>query len=508
MSRVFDAVGRVRGSVRARVALAAAAVFALTLVVGSIVLLRAVESRLVDDVRTSAQNDLERRAQQLRGSTDLSMAAGTGAVQVGDGTVAFQLPAAGAQPVVLAIKTVDPATDPGDAGLVPILTTAPAVQGGGEFIDRMIATGATMGATTIDSSIDPQSASLLGIAGGRPFMVSTFRVSDDVSLATASSLAEVDITLDTTRQVLWWAVPALVLLVGALAWAIAGRALRPVHAITSQVAIINRESLHERVPTPNSRDEVGELARTMNSMLDRLEQSSEANRRLVSDAAHELRTPIAVIRAEIEVAMHSAPADDGRGWSGVSGRVLGETERLQQLVDDLLLLSRLDERLPTSTVVAVDDLVRDVAGRRRRVAVEVHDLAPDVELDIDADATRRALDHVVANAARHATSAVEIGVELGDDVDVTEVPGAGAVAITVDDDGPGIPSDDRSRVLERFVRLDEGRSRDAGGSGLGLAVVADVMAVHGGEVVIGDSPLGGARVTLVFPRERTRVLTH
>ncbi|MBI5090699.1 MAG: HAMP domain-containing histidine kinase [Actinobacteria bacterium] len=501
MTRCIDVVRRVRGSVRARVALTAAAVFAVTLVAGSIVLLRTVEDRLVDDVRDSAAEALEQRAVQVR-SDDFLVSPASAALRVGDDTVVYQLPATGVQPVVLAIRTVDPGAgtgtgaDAGATGLVPIVTSDPAVPGGGEFIDRVVGTGGASAGVAFPAAIDPQSASLLGVTGSGSVMVSTYRITDDLSLATASSLAEVDITLDTTRQVLWWAVPALVLLVGVLAWALAGRALRPVRDITSQVAIINRESLHERVPAPRSRDEVSELASTMNSMLDRLEQSSESNRRLVSDAAHELRTPIAVIRAEVEVARRTAEATD---WPDVTHRVLGETERLQQLVDDLLLLSRLDERLPTSSVVSVDDLVRDVAGRRRRVDVELHELAPAVELDVDADATRRALDHVVANAARHAASAVEIGVAVTDGT-------SPAVAITVDDDGPGIPSAERDRVLERFVRLDEGRSRDGGGSGLGLAVVADVMAAHGGEVIIGDSPLGGARVTLVFPTERSRVL--
>jgi signal transduction histidine kinase len=510
MSRTLIAIARVRGSVRARVALAAAAVFALTLGLGSVVLLRTVETRLVDDVSDSAQRTLQEQAVQVL-SGDVIMASPTGAVKVGDNTIAFQLPDAGGQPVVAALDTLtadSETTGSGNSGpaaigsgsgadLIPIVTTT---RGGtaGVLLEGVVSSGGSTAEYQLNTPIDAQSAQMFGVATAEPIMVSTLQVNPGLSLATASSLSEVNVTLDTTRQVLWWAVPLLVALVGALAWAIAGRALRPVHAITSQVATINRESLHERVPAPRSRDEVCELATTMNSMLDRLERSSDSNRRLVSDAAHELRTPIAVIRADLEVAQRSSAIAD---WSQVSDRVLAETDRLQQLIDDLLLLSRLDERRPATSLTSVDDLVRDVAGRRRRVDIELGELAPATDIDVDVDATRRALDHVVANAARHADSTVAIS------VDVTS--GANPmVSIAVDDDGPGIPLADRDRVIERFVRLDEGRSRDAGGSGLGLAVVSDVMAAHGGDLIIGDSHLGGACVTLHFPLAQRQVLTR
>jgi signal transduction histidine kinase len=138
----------------------------------------------------------------------------------------------------------------------------------------------------------------------------------------------------------------------------------------------------------------------------------------------------------------------------------------------------------------VSDLVHEVAARRRRVPLVVAVTDEPALATGDADALRRALDHLVANAARHAASKVAVTVEIGAD----------EVCVHVDDDGCGIPENDRERVVRRFVRTDEGRARDSGGAGLGLAVSADVASAHGGRLEIGDSPLGGARVSLIVPR--------
>ena len=252
------------------------------------------------------------------------------------------------------------------------------------------------------------------------------------------------------------------------------------------MAAIGSNSLHERVPVPASDDEIAELARTMNGMLGRLESATSTSRRLVSDASHELRTPVTVMRTELEVARRSPDAD----WDATSGVLLDELDRMQGLVDDLLLLARGDERAFARTSFSIADVVRDVAARTRRVPVEVT-VGDDVDpLVGDEDAVRRAVDHVVANAARHAASGVRVAVEA-DEREVT---------VHVDDDGPGIPVDRRDDVVRRFVRLDEGRTRDGGGAGLGLAVTADVAAAHAGRLEIGDSPLGGARLSLVLAR--------
>jgi signal transduction histidine kinase len=327
---------------------------------------------------------------------------------------------------------------------------------------------------------------VLGIQGSiEDYSVSSLRVGDMV-LATAASLDEVRDTIATTRTLFWVIGPALIALVAGLAWVLASRALRPVHAVTSRVAEIGSHSLHERVPVPSSSDEIAELATTMNDMLGRLEAATASSRRLVSDASHELRTPVTVMRTELEV----AGRDPNTDWKETSNVLLGELERLQGMVDDLLLLARGDERAFARTPVDVADLVHEAAARRRRVPVTVEIGDGAVVTQGDPDALRRALDHLVANAARHAAARVAIEAATGD----------GEVVVHVDDDGPGIPEADRERVVHRFVRTDDGRARDNGGAGLGLAVTSDVAAAHGGRLLIGDSPLGGARLTLRLPR--------
>jgi len=468
---------RLAGSVRVRVTVLAAGLFALALGLASVVLLDALEDRLVAGIRRADRAALQAEADRL---LHLGLPAPDGddvTLLAGGSAVAFPLPSPVGQPIV--------ATATGEI--------SGALAEAGEVVPaERIATGAPVagpgGALPATMALDAGSARLLGIVGDADrFVVTSVRVGEDLSLSTASSLTAVEDTLDVTRSVLWVLIPTLVGLVAALAWWLVSRALRPVHRLTSAAATITASSLHERVPVPDARDEVAELAATMNSMLDRLERADATTRRLVSDASHELRTPITVIRTELEVARASSAAD----WDAVSVDVLGEVERLQSMVDDLLLLARLGERAPAEGEVSLLDAARDATARRRRVPVVLVDElggSADVARG-DRDAFARALDHVVANAARHACGRVEVRVARTAD----------GLVVHVDDDGPGIPAADRARVLERFVRLDEARARDAGGSGLGLAVADEVVRSSGGSLLIDGSPLGGARVTLALP---------
>ncbi len=237
-------------------------------------------------------------------------------------------------------------------------------------------------------------------------------------------------------------------------------------------------------------DEIARLALTMNRMLDRLEQAQRSQHRFISDVSHELRSPVASIRQHAEVALghpdHTTTPD-------LAGAVLAEDLRLQRLVEDLLLPARVDEGSIElrRREVDVDDLVLDEARHLRDVtALRIETVAVSAgRVEGDAMSLRRVLRKLGENAARHARQTVALGLVTGDDV----------VTVSVDDDGPGIPEEERQRVFERFVRLDESRARDDGGTGLGLAIVAELVTAHGGSVTIGRSELGGAHVTVLLP---------
>lgn len=302
--------------------------------------------------------------------------------------------------------------------------------------------------------------------------------------------------LEATRTVaslLAIGVPALLILLALVTWLIVGRALQPVETMRREVEAIGAAELDRRVPEPRTDDEIARLARTMNRMLERLDASAQAQRRFVSDASHELRSPLASIRQHAELA-RSHP--DRIDLAELSSVVLEEGQRLQDLVESLLLLTRLDEGgvAVASQPVDLDDVVLAEAARLRdagTVSVDTSGVGP-ARLAGDERMLARAVRNLTDNAARHATSSVAVAVrDLDDVVDVVE--------LTVDDDGAGIPSDQREQVFERFVRLDEGRARDAGGSGLGLAIVAEIVRAHGGWVAVEKSPLGGARIRVALP---------
>ncbi|MCM6762404.1 HAMP domain-containing histidine kinase [Rathayibacter sp. ZW T2_19] len=296
----------------------------------------------------------------------------------------------------------------------------------------------------------------------------------------------------TTIALLAVAVPLLVAFVAALCWVVVGRALRPVDRMRAEAEAVTAAELDRRVAEPGSGDEIDRLARTLNRMLERLESAQERQRRFVSDASHELRSPVAALRQTAEVALaHPDRLDSAR----LATTVAEESVRMGGLIEGLLLLARADEaRLAIAGApVDLDDLALREVRRLRDSGVEVDasGVSP-VQAVADEVLLSRALRNLVDNAVRHRSARIALA---------TRADGDGAL-IVVDDDGPGIPVAERSRVLGRFVRLDEGRARDAGGSGLGLAIVAEIAGAHGGTVTIEDAPLGGARVAMRIPRER------
>ncbi|KAA9089986.1 HAMP domain-containing histidine kinase [Microbacterium radiodurans] len=295
-------------------------------------------------------------------------------------------------------------------------------------------------------------------------------------------------TLATVAMLLTVSTIAVVGVVAGVTWWVVGRSLRPVARIRAEVEAITADRLDRRVAEPPSGDEIAALAVTMNRMLDRLDSASAAQGRFVADASHELRSPLATIRQHAELARAHPEASSLDDLAGV---VTDEGARMQHLVDALLLLARLDEQAPRrADAVDLDDIaLAEVARLRSRgVAVDASGIGA-ARVTGDPRLLGQLVRNLADNAARHAVSRVAIAVGHGGD----------RVVLTVDDDGTGIPEDERSRVFERFVRLDEGRARDAGGSGLGLAIVHGVATSAGGSVAIGDGPLGGARFTVELP---------
>ncbi len=284
--------------------------------------------------------------------------------------------------------------------------------------------------------------------------------------------------------------PLLLAVLAFIAWRVIGAAFRPVEALRSTAERISGAGQETRLPVPESRDEVHALAVTLNSMLDRLEASRSRQRTFVADAAHELRSPLASMQTQIEVAERR-----GEGTELVSD-LQAEVTRMASLVEDLLVLARLDsdtprqqEPEPVALGPLVSDVVRRHAGARVRVTAPVVGEADLLVLG-HRDDLRRVLGNLVDNAVRHADTAVVVRVEAaGRDVDVI-----------VTDDGAGIPEADREKVFDRFTRLDEARGRDAGGSGLGLAIVRELVQRTGGSLRLEDAPGGGLAVHVVLPR--------
>lgn len=309
----------------------------------------------------------------------------------------------------------------------------------------------------------------------------------DLTIHAVSPLAEIRRSVNALTAALWLGLPVLVVAAGAMTWLITGRTLAAVGAMTRRVRELSSTNLDARVPVPATGDEIALLAMTMNDMLDRLERASVKQRQFISDASHELRSPVASIRAQLETALRYP---DDVDWPDVARIVLAEDDRLDHLVGNLLAMARYEEgRFGPKGDVDLDDLVMGQAPRLGRT----------VELDLsgvsagrvwgNADELTSVVRNLLDNAARHCASRVSVTVRE-----------AGPwVVLTVCDDGAGVPAEDRERIFRRFARLEEGRSRDEGGTGLGLALTRRIVEHHGGRVRVDDGPLGGAAFVVELP---------
>ncbi len=267
------------------------------------------------------------------------------------------------------------------------------------------------------------------------------------------------------------------------------RALAPVEHIRGEVSQISRTGAGARITVPPSGDEIARLAETMNGMLERLSRSDAAARRFVSDASHELRSPIATLRTHLE----TSPGD-GRGHVlAERDLALAEVARLQSLVEDLLTLAKADDQglVLRDEEVDLDDVVDAEIRRVRTVtAVPVRAHVEPALVRGDGDRLVQVLRNVVDNAVRHTTGEVFVGMDRSE---------PGWVSVHVDNDGPPIPPAQRELVFGRFARLESDRGRDRGGSGLGLAIAATYTRAHGGSLTTGEDQRGRCRFTLRLP---------
>jgi signal transduction histidine kinase len=428
-----------RASIRVRTTIVSAGVVALALIVGALTLSWLMAESLTDGLETTAEQQILALEQQWP--------VGSGPAQVEDADevdeMLWQILDANGQ--VVASSADVPVTLPAEE--------TDRIQIPGEEHPRLLATE--------DVSRD-----------GNQYVIAVAVSREPISEALHALVAPLLI-----------GIPLLLLVVAGTTWLVATRALAPVEQIRREVAQISDEQLDRRVPQPPSQDEISRLASTMNQMLERLEQSRQRQQQFVADASHELRSPLASIRQYAEVARahpDAVPREE------LVEAVFEESTRMQELIRQLLFLARLDEPASgmRSVEVDLDDLVLEAANRARTggASLDTSSVGP-ARIEGDPVAMRQVVDNLIENACRFANEQVILHLQEKD----------GLVTLMIDDDGPGVPTEDRSRVFERFVRLDGSRSRSSGGTGLGLAITQEIVTLHQGRVEVADSPLGGAR---------------
>ena len=454
-----------RRGMRARVTMTAAA--------GLLIAFAAADLLLYNTLRVSLTRSLDDSARQ--GATGVAALIDANRlpdpVPVAAGTITIQV-------LDRAGRIVD--VSPGADRLVPLLTPAQAAQ------------SARTGSAVL----------LSGPPYGMPsqLRVTAVAASGGHLVIAAVPYSSVGDSLSVVTKALVFGTPLLFILFTTAIWLAVGSTLRPIALLRRGAARVTATGVPADLPVPEARDEVRSLALTLNDMLSRLAAAQQRQRDLVSDTAHELRSPIASIRAQLEVALDHP---DGQDWASTARDVHADTLRLARLAEDLLLLARLDERAlaeaggtrrPGATVdlaelsrrvaeryggarVAVVAEAPDAADTDRRAGDDVGTVAPAplpaYRVPGDRDELDRLFVNLVDNAVRYAKSRVTVS--------VSREPGWIALAVT--DDGPGIPPADLERAFDRFARLDTARSRDgaeAGGAGLGLAIVRATALAYGG----------------------------
>ncbi len=317
-----------------------------------------------------------------------------------------------------------------------------------------------------------------------------------LTVVTYTDVGRVDDSVRVLTKAALIGAPIAVLLLGLSTYFVTTLTLRSVAALRHGAADITAAGLSgQRLPVPGAQDEIHRLAVTLNRMLDRIESATARQRTFVGDAAHELRSPLASMRVQLEVSQRMGPSTD---WPDLIDDVLIDVSRLDRLVEDLLALARLDETGGASArheSIDLGTLIESIAPNYEHARVPVECVvAPGVIVLGNRDALHRVVVNLVDNAVRYARSGVQIDVDA-------DGPSA---RLTITDDGPGLPESERERVFDRFYRAETSRSRDSGGTGLGLPIVRDLLRAHKGTVQLTARPDGadGLRALVLLPRKR------
>ncbi len=337
----------------------------------------------------------------------------------------------------------------------------------------------------------------------------TVRSSDGSLTTVAIDLSDVQ---SSVRALIWSQIgigAAVLLVLGIAGYAVVHRSLRPLVEVEQTAAAIAAGQLDRRVPERDPRTEVGRLSLALNGMLAQIQRavaaseasaeqarsSEERMRRFITDASHELRTPLTTIRGFAELYRQGAARDTEM----LMGRIESESRRMGLLVEDLLLLARLDaqrplERRRVDLLTLATDAVHDAQSiaPERKVTMEVFDGPGTPEVLGDDARLRQVLGNLVANALQHTPETAGITVRVGTDED--------NAVLEVCDEGPGMSQEDARRVFERFYRADTSRTRASGGTGLGLSIVDSLVYAHGGTVRVVTAPGQGCRFTVSLPR--------
>jgi signal transduction histidine kinase len=448
-----------RQSLRARLTLLATALFSFAVATGAILVLILQRQALLRVLDASAQRSAADIAQQIRNGKQSTTVIPTTA-----GVLEVQVVDAGDHVI---------AASPGADRFVPLLTPEQV---------RAVRTGAR---PEIDSPTSDARLRVLGTAVGSRTVLA------------ATDLKQIDDSLEILSRVALIGSPLAVLLMAVATYTVVALTLRPVAELRHGAAEITAAGLaDQRLPVSSAEDEIHRLAVTLNAMLDRIDTATKRQRTFVGDAAHELRSPLASLRVQLEVAQRLGPEED---LPTLVDEVLVDVGRLDRLVDDLLALARQDEAggaMRRSEPVAMDELVNTVSAGylHARVPVSVSQSTP-ATVQGDPDGLRRVVVNLVDNAVRHARSEVTLAVETG------ILAGRAIVTVRVSDDGAGIPAGERERVFDRFYRLHASRSRESGGTGLGLPIVRDLVRAHGGTVRLASRPDGrsGLQAAVILP---------